>query len=1025
MKIVTMLSRRVLAALFTLTLLAAPIESILAAGGSSPERSRKPVRFKTGAYDPLLEAAPVPERLLRGPFAAGETGVYLIQLDRAATEEMREALASRGGELLDFLPSDGFVLRLPASRVTEVRGLAGVRFLGPLHSGLKIAPDLGTRPFADPSRRAADRLVVTVELFDGGSGIDAIAAGIEALGAEVLGVEPPPARRLRARATTPQVEAIAGLADVKFIEELGELTYRNNSTRWVIQSNQLDVTPVWDRGLHGEGQIAGVLDSRMDMNSCFFRDDVNNTPGPTHRKVLAYRSSSGQGADSHGTHVAGTVAGDQFPVNATTSDNGVAYEAKIAFGNSNDIFGSGSAPSNLYDALSDAHADGARAHTNSWGDDGTTSYTSWCVDIDRFSHDFEESLVLFAETNTSTLRTPENAKNVVAVGASRNGASADTFCSGGVGPTVDGRRKPEIFAPGCSIVSARNADTCGLRTSTGTSMACPAVAGAALLVRQYFVDGFYPTGAASAPDTLVPSGALMKAVLLNATVDMTSFGGPPPNDGEGWGRLRLDDALYFSGDTRKLAMLADLRNANGLTTGEEIPFVLTVNSAAEPLRVTLVYTEPAGSLLASDPVVNDLDLVVEAPGATYRGNVFDAGGLSVTGGVADAKNNVEQVVLNPPAAGTYTVRVKGAGVNQGSQGFALVATGDVEATDGPFLLHDDDTVSDAAPNGNADGVLDPGETADLVVDLENVGTEDATSVSAILSSGRPDIVKITRNDATFPDIPKGSAASSQAPHFALTLEPAASCGEIVELTLSGSATGFDGDTSWSFDVGRRGDQFPGPAAALRKKGAVSLTVDVADAFTIEDVKLGIDLTHQEVSELLVDLTSPQGTTVRLHDASGAGTADLIGTYDATLVPDGPGVMDDFNGEASQGTWTLTIDDTTGSSVPKGTLNAWSVQLRATAAYDCNPLTCGDAIPAAVGETVTAEDVNGSDLRLTWPAVAGATAYRVWRSDVPSFAGEVMVGETAATELVLLGSVADLTTRFYRVRAINSCNWEGP
>jgi len=28
----------------------------------------------------------------------------------------------------------------------------------------------------------------------------------------------------------------------------------------------------------------------------------------------------------------------------------------------------------------------------------------------------------------------------------------------------------------------------------GTSMACPAVAGAATLARQYFMDGFYPTG---------------------------------------------------------------------------------------------------------------------------------------------------------------------------------------------------------------------------------------------------------------------------------------------------------------------------------------------------------------------------------------------------------------------------------------------------------------------------------------------------------------------------------------------------
>ncbi|MDH3285578.1 MAG: S8 family serine peptidase, partial [Acidobacteriota bacterium] len=915
--------------------------------------------------------------------------------------------------------------RLPAARAASVRSLAGVRFIGPLHPGLKIAPDLGTRPFADPARRATSRLTVTVELFDGGASPEEVAAGIEALGAAVLGVEPAPARRVRARASRQQVEAIARLADVKFIEELGEITYRNNTTRWVVQSNELDATPVWDRGLHGEGQIAGLLDNRLDMNSCFFRDDANNTPGPTHRKVVAYRSSSGQGADSHGTHTGGTIAGDQFPINATTTDNGIAYEAKLAFGNSNDVFGSGSAPSNLYDALRNAHLDGARAHSNSWGDDGTTAYTSWCVDADRFSHDFEESLVLFAETNTGTLRTPENAKNLVAVGASSNGSGADSFCSGGVGPTADGRRKPEIFAPGCSIVSARNANTCGLRTSTGTSMACPAVAGAALLARQYFVDGFYPSGAASAADTLVPSGALMKAVLLNATVDMTSFGGTPPNDGEGWGRLRLDDALYFSGDTRRLALLSDLRNANGLTTGEAIPFALTVNSAAEPLKITLVFTEPAGSLLAADPVVNDLDLVVEAPNGTYLGNDFDAAGVSVTGGPADRKNNVEQVVLSAPVAGTYTVRVSGAAVSQGTQGFALIATGDVDAADGPFLTRDADTIDDAAPTGNADGVLDPGETATLLVDLENVGTEAASAVSAILSSNRPDLVKITRDETSFSDIPEGGVGSSQPPHYALTLEPAAICGDVVRFTLASAASGFTGETSWDLDVGRRRDEFPGASAPLPKKGTVALTVDVVDAFTIEDVQLAIDLSHQNVGELIVELASPPGTIVRLHDASGAGSVDLVGTYGSGLIPDGPGVLGDFNGEASQGTWTLTVQDTTGSNIPKGTLNSWSLKLTATSAYACDPLTCGDTVPGSVGDAVTVEGLNGGDLRLSWPALAGASAYRVWRSDLPTFEGEILVGETAATELVLTGALHNVTTRFYRVRATNGCNWEGP
>jgi hypothetical protein len=75
--------------------------------------------------------------------------------------------------------------------------------------------------------------------------------------------------------------------------------------------------------------------------------------------------------------------------------------------------------------------------------------------------------------------------------------------------------------------------------------------------------------------------------------------------------------------------------------------------------------------------VNNLDLVLTSPaGTVYRGNVF-SGGLSIPGGSADAINNVEQVIISAPTTGRWTAQVVGTAVNVGTQGYALVLSGDI------------------------------------------------------------------------------------------------------------------------------------------------------------------------------------------------------------------------------------------------------------------------------------------------------------------------------------------------------------
>lgn len=615
-----------------------------------------------------VETATLPNLLVDLPQRFDADRHYIVQLDGPIDPARRADLVSAGVELLDYLPHFAYVARLGAADPAALAAIPFVGWVGDFPNEWKLDAAFGTRVLTTPERQlmlAAGRLPIIVTLFAGLPAEAAYATLTNGIGADVHWIEPVSGNIVMA-ATVPEdsVADIVAIPSVQFVEDAPEITMRNNSNRWIVQSNVTNVTPFYTAGIRGEGQIVGVLDGRVNVNHCSFND--SGPFGDNHRKIQAYNTSTG--SDTHGTHVAGTATGD---AGSNTHTRGVAYLGKLCY-NTIPTF----SESGIRQRLDLHHNQGSRIHTNSWGDDGTTSYNGLARGFDSFSHTFEESLVCLAVTNTSSLRNPENAKNLLAVGASQDTPSQNSHCSGGAGPTADSRRKPEIYAPGCSTNSSQGSG-CSTTQLTGTSMACPAVAGTGMLVRQYYADGFYPTGSAVPLDAFTPSGALVKATLLNSSVDMTGIGGYPSNT-EGWGRVLADDACFLNGDSRKLVVFDDVRNADGLSTSDFVEYPLEVQSG-QKLKVTLVFTDvPASASTGGGfAAVNDLDLEVVSPGGqTYRGNVF-SGGQSTTGGSPDIRNNVEQVHLNSPQIGSWTVRVRATAVNSGTQGYALLATGDV------------------------------------------------------------------------------------------------------------------------------------------------------------------------------------------------------------------------------------------------------------------------------------------------------------------------------------------------------------
>jgi len=498
----------------------------------------------------------------------------------------------------------------------------------------------------------------------------------------------------------------------------------NSASVWRCQSGEPASTPIFDHGLRGEGQVIGIMDTGLDVDDCRFDDPVVGLPAVNradgtevnldHRKVLAVDfhwdadwppHPTGWDDHGHGTHVAGSATGDVLGNGTHDGVDGMAPAARLVIQDGGalvddcaDLPGLGCPVKPLGPVLEQAWAQGARIHTNSWGDEENFlpygRYTERTADVDRFMWNHKDMLVFFAAGNSGpgqdTVISPATGKNVVAVGATLHGDFEPpcTVVFSSRGWTHDGRIKPDVLAPGMWVVSAATnfvvpSPSCSNTTKSGTSMAAPTAAGLGALVRQYFTDGFYPTGLATTSDTFEPTAALVKAVLIASAVDLSTKGCPDepiPSRDQGWGLIQLDTALTFLGDDHRLLVDDHLE---GFATLDDEPVRMKVAvREAGPLKVVLVWTDAPSSSLAVTNLINDLDLTVTGPGGEFPGNSF-AGGISVPGGEPDRLNNVEVVYLPEAERGIWTIEVAPYAVPAPEQDYALVITGVVRPEEGP------------------------------------------------------------------------------------------------------------------------------------------------------------------------------------------------------------------------------------------------------------------------------------------------------------------------------------------------------
>lgn len=233
----------------------------------------------------------------------------------------------------------------------------------------------------------------------------------------------------------------------------------------------------------------------------------------------------------------------------------------------------------------------------------------------------------------------KQAKNILTVSATDS--SNNTMLLSSRGPAYDGRVKPELVAYG----------------EDGSSGAAALVSGVALAVQ----DGFKKYNA------LAPSSQLVKAVLINSADDV---GAPEVDYLSGFGSLNAHKAVE--------AVVQQRYFEDVVAMNETKIFFLTLPPSVSKCKITLVWNDKEALPNAAKALVNDLDLTVKhnsgtgawLPWVLNTAPVKDSLLLPAKRGI-DTVNNVEQITIENPVAGSYSIEVKGKKITGAGQSFSI------------------------------------------------------------------------------------------------------------------------------------------------------------------------------------------------------------------------------------------------------------------------------------------------------------------------------------------------------------------
>ena len=510
-------------------------------------------------------------------------------------------------------------------------------------------------------------------------------------------------------------EPVASDDESQSIRGTDEITYN------VIKVNAPDV---WALGFTGEGVIVAVIDTGVNYNHKDLADHMWEDPEyPNHGWDFFNNDNDPMDGHSHGTHCAGTVAGD----GTAGSQTGMAPDATIMALKVLGDDGNGS-ESGVWQAIEFTVDHGGDVISMSLG-----WQHSWNPDRPAWRTTYNNALaagviasVAAGNEDGSTsdpddVRTPGDCpppwlnpdqtltggvSAVVCIGATNSSDNIAYFSSRGpstwenIDPFNDypfnpemGLLRPDVSAPGVNIKSCDAFNINGYSFKDGTSMATPCVAGVMALLLSKNINATPADVSMALETTALDLGAAGKDNVYGAgrvdaleAVNQINYPGPVYNSYE------INDD-----------------NGNGeIESGENVLLSIEMYNGSESgySDVDVTISSESPYIILTDSTENYGDFASEE----YK-SVTDGFAFSVAEGTP----------------GTETIRIDIESTDGNETWFSHFNI----ITYGPYLMFGSVVVDDSQ-GGNGNGRLDPGETADLIITVHNNGQADISDVEVML-----------------------------------------------------------------------------------------------------------------------------------------------------------------------------------------------------------------------------------------------------------------------------------------------------